>query len=108
MSNIRIKNGTAIEGETLCRSCAFVHMQKGFRESEEMISCKFGYPLRRVLFKVHECTDYREKNTLALEEMWEIAIIVNPSPTLKRAGFRALQDEELEKSELGEMEEVCP
>ena len=41
-TTIKVKKGTLQEGESLCRTCRWVHMQKGFRESEEAINWSFG------------------------------------------------------------------
>ena len=56
-TTVRIKGAMVHEGESLCKTCRWVHMQKGFRESEEGIFCDYG-ELRPVRFKVAECTDY--------------------------------------------------
>ena len=45
------------DNQSLCRSCYWAHAQKGFRESEEVIYCAFGL-MRKVPFKVRDCTDY--------------------------------------------------
>ena len=31
------------DGESLCRTCYFAHAQKGYRESEELVFCAFGW-----------------------------------------------------------------
>ena len=42
---------------TLCRSCANVHMVRGFN-GKELISCTFGGTLRPMKFEVRECTGF--------------------------------------------------
>lgn len=44
MVNIKVLNGTAQDGESLCRSCRYVHRQQGYRDSEEVMYCDWGYP----------------------------------------------------------------
>jgi hypothetical protein len=85
---VRVKGGTLIEGETLCRTCRWVHMQKGFRESEEAIFCDYGV-LRRVRFKVAECTDYLDRTAPTRDEFEKMALLINIEPARKTAGFRA-------------------
>jgi hypothetical protein len=36
-----IKDGTSQEAESLCLTCVHVHMQRGFRESEEEVFCAY-------------------------------------------------------------------
>ena len=83
---LRIKGGTLQEGESLCRTCRWVHMQKGFRESEETIFCDYG-PLRRIHFKVAECTDYIDRTVPTRCEMEKIALLIKVEPARNRAGF---------------------
>ena len=85
---LKIKNGTLVEGESLCRTCRWVHMQKGFRDSEEAIFCDYG-TLRRVRFKVAECTDYVDRTIPSRDEMERMALLINVEPARKRAGFTA-------------------
>lgn len=83
MSKVRVKNGTPTEGESLCLSCVWVHMQRGYRINEELVFCDYG-TLRRVPFKVRECTDYCDKNRPSYEQMEKLAILVEPR---RLAGF---------------------
>lgn len=84
---MKIKNGTLVEGESLCRTCRSAHIQKGFRESEEAIFCNFGR-LRAVPFKVAECTDYENRTVPYRWELEQMALLINVDPTRKRAGFK--------------------
>ena len=45
---------------TLCRSCANVHMVRGF-SGKELISCTFGGTLRPMKFEVRECTGFANR-----------------------------------------------
>jgi hypothetical protein len=83
---LKIKNGTLVEGEPLCRTCRWVHMQKGFRESEEAIFCDYGV-LRRVRFKVAECTEYIDRTVPTRYEMEKMALLIHVEPARKRTGF---------------------
>jgi hypothetical protein len=84
---LKIKNGTLVEGESLCRTCRSAHIQKGFRESEEAIFCTFSR-LRAVPFKVAECTDYESRNVPYRWELEKMALLINVDPARKRAGFK--------------------
>jgi len=73
----KIKWALPPEGETLCRTCRHAHIQRGFRESEEAILCGFGSPLRPVLFKVAECTDFADRCVPERWEMERMALLIN-------------------------------
>jgi hypothetical protein len=75
------------DGESLCKSCMWVHMQRGFRESEEAIFCGHAYPTRAVKFAVRECTDYSSRITPSRKEMEEIALIIPVERLRRPAGF---------------------
>lgn len=77
------------DGESLCRTCYWAHAQKGFRESEETVFCAFG-PLRRVRFRVRDCTDYLNRTLPTRRQMEDIALIIPTEPKRKAAGFGAL------------------
>jgi hypothetical protein len=85
---LKIKNGTLVEGESLCRTCRSAHIQKGFRESEEAIFCNFGR-LRTVPFKVAECKDYENRGVPCRWELEKLALLIDVDPARKRARFNA-------------------
>jgi hypothetical protein len=74
------------DNQSLCRTCYWAHAQKGFRESEEVIFCAFG-PMRKVPFKVRDCTDYMNRTVPTRAQMEKIALIIPTHPARKRTGF---------------------
>jgi hypothetical protein len=74
------------DGESLCRTCYWAHAQKGFRESEEVVFCAFG-PLRKVPFRVRDCTDYLNRVLPTRAQMEKIALIIPTKPAHRKAGF---------------------
>ena len=80
-----IKNGTPVTSDPLCHSCKWVHMQRGFRESEELVFCNYN-DIRVVPFPVRECSDYRNRTHPDWEQMEKLALPIEP-PTNKPAGF---------------------
>lgn len=86
-TTLKIKGARPPEGESLCKSCRFVHMQRGFRESEEAIFCNYD-SLRRVHFKVAECTDFENRMVPPKWKLEEMALLINVEPARKKAGFR--------------------
>ena len=77
------------DGESLCRTCYWAHVQRGYRESEETIFCCFG-PLRRMQFKVRDCTDYLNRTLPTRKQMEEIALIIPTSPKRRIGGFAGI------------------
>jgi hypothetical protein len=104
MQTIIMKKAALRDEESLCRACYWAHIQKGFRESEEMAFCCFS-KFRPVPFKVADCTDFCNKNVPTREQMENIALIIPTKPARKRSGFAGVgfageegtedQDEEL-------------
>ena len=74
------------DGQSLCRTCYWAHAQKGFRESEEAIFCMFG-PMRKVPFRVRDCTDYLSRVLPTRADMERIALIIPTEPARKKVGF---------------------
>ncbi len=87
------------DGESLCRTCYWAHAQKGFRESEEIVFCAFG-PMRKVPFRVRDCTDYLNRVLPTRSDMERIALIIPNEPTRKIVGFNGI-------GFCDEAEEVC-
>lgn len=85
---LRVKNGTLIEGESLCRTCRNAHIQRGFRESEETIFCGWTTPIRPVVFKVADCTDYSNRLVPYRWELEKMALLINVDAKRKPLGFR--------------------
>lgn len=98
-TTIKIQKGTLKEGEPLCRTCRFAHIQRGFRESEEQIFCDYSFAtLRLVPFKVAECTDYIDRTVPTRFEIEKMALQINVRPAQKQIGFdtETDSDEEVE------------
>ena len=85
----KIKGALPPEGETLCRSCRYAHIQRGFRESEESIlCCFFAPPVRAVSFEVAECSDFADRTAPTRWEMERMALTINVPRARKPTGFR--------------------
>ena len=78
------------DGESLCRTCYWAHAQKGFRESEESSFCAFGTELRKVPFKVRDCTDYMNRTLPTRRQMEDIALIIPTEAKRKIGGFAGM------------------
>lgn len=86
MQTIVMKKAALRDEESLCRACYWAHIQKGFRESEELVFCCFSQ-LRKVPFKVADCTDFSSKNVPTREQMEKLALLIPTRPARKKTGF---------------------
>ena len=89
MSTISIQSGTPRVSESLCDSCYWAHIQKGYAESEEVALCAFLRPARLVPFKVRHCTDYSDKRMPSRRDMEDIAWIIRTKDVTRHVGFSA-------------------
>jgi hypothetical protein len=87
MMKIQIKGGTPQHGESLCVTCQWAQIIRGFRESEELIICTSVYPNLGVAFAVRECTRFRSSVVPTPQQMESMALIIPVEPKRKRAGF---------------------
>src|SRR5260370_18790168 len=68
MVTIKVKDGTPQGAETLCTTCRWAHIVKGFRVSEKEIFCRYLTDDRPVRFPVSQCNSYRsEEHTSELQ-----------------------------------------
>lgn len=84
---IKIKNGTAHGGMSLCETCTLAHIEKGHRECEELVFCQATYPEHRVRFRVRECSGYSELKRQTLKQMEDIAWILGTKGYTRKVGF---------------------
>jgi hypothetical protein len=47
--------------KSLCTSCVYSHVVRGYEPCEVLIVCGYAFPPREVPFPVRECTDYKPK-----------------------------------------------
>jgi hypothetical protein len=85
---IFVRNGTAVGRKSLCYTCRRAHIQVGFADSEEEVRC--GYYFREPLvvsFAVRECSNFLDKLTPTLDEMEDIAFVIDLKKGNPLAGF---------------------
>jgi len=87
MVTIKVKGGTPQGGDTLCRTCSYGHLIKGFRATEEEVFCRYFYLERQIYFPVSECTFYEDRRLASKREMEDIAWILRTDMPRRRVGF---------------------
>jgi hypothetical protein len=86
---IKVKGGTAMGSENLCRTCRKATFIKGHAWSKELVYC--GSLSKYVKFPVFECSAYDDKNLVSLGTMKEVAWILVPKKG-QPMGFVSQQD----------------
>jgi hypothetical protein len=95
---VTIRSGKPQVTESLCNSCYWAHIQRGFAESEEIILCAFLRPARLVPFRVSMCSDYNDKRVPSKSDMEDIAWIIRTKDVNRQVGFaRKEMEDEMEK-----------
>ena len=87
MVAINIKGGTPAGGESLCVSCEWGHVVKGFRTSDEATFCRKMYPDQRIPFAVSSWNGYSNKNMPSMGGMEKIAWILVTKGAGRPIGF---------------------
>ena len=100
MTVIRIRTGTPQGSESLCNSCYWAHIQRGFAESEEVVLCAFLRHARLVPFKVSQCTDYNDKRIPSKRDMEDIAWIIRTKDVNRAMGFAQKEESEAEEGDV--------
>ena len=77
------KRGT----DSLCDTCVYVRMIRGYAESERITICDRLFEPMRIPFKVSECSDYSDKRLPAVEDMEEIAWMLVTNKPGRPVGF---------------------
>jgi hypothetical protein len=87
MVTIKVKDGTPEGTQTLCVTCRWAHIVKGFRASEEEISCRYLADDRRVRFAVSKCSSYDDRRIPSKRDMEQIAWILLTKKAGRTIGF---------------------
>jgi hypothetical protein len=105
MVTIKVKDGTPQDAETLCITCRWAHIVKGFRVSEKEIFCRYLTDDRPVRFPVSQCNSYDDRRTPSKRDMEQIAWILLTKKAGRTIGFvTAKQFREIE----GDDAEIIP
>lgn len=92
--NVYVKNGTPVRGPSLCETCVNGHIERGYRENEQLVMCEATYFGHRVQFPVRECSSYTERKRQTLLQLEKIAWIFEAKGNKRVAGFVAPGTEE--------------
>lgn len=82
-----VKNGTPLDGPSLCETCANSLVARGYRETEALVICTAISPSHRVTFRIRECSSYIDRTRQPLYELQKIAWELKPRGSKRQAGF---------------------
>ena len=88
MVRLKVKNGTPVGSEHLCRRCTWGQFITGYRESDLLVICTNATPNFTVPFTVMDCSEFNDRHRPTWEQMTKLALEVAPTRTFARtAGF---------------------
>ena len=87
---IKVQDGTRNDGKAICRTCQHGIVARGAADSNEFIHC--GYIGRRITITVAECSKYVDSTTPSLNDMYNIAWILETSKNQRVIGFVSPQE----------------
>jgi hypothetical protein len=96
---VHVRNGTPVHGPSLCETCTYAHVKRGYRVSEVLAYCVATDPAHRVPFLIRDCSAYHDKTRPSFYEMEKIALTITPRD-LKRTGFVPAVEPETVVSEI--------
>jgi hypothetical protein len=105
MVTIKVKDGTPEGTRSLCLSCRWAQVVKGFQASQEFVRCGNFYRIHWVTIPVRECSAYDDKRLPSHKDMEKIAWVLLTKSAGRSIGFvTSAKFRELE----GEDAEIIP
>ena len=105
MITVRIKDGTPQGSASLCVTCRYVHIVRGFSASEQQVRCQGVWPSQLMHFAVSQCSSYDDSRLPSKRDMERIAWILLTKKAGRSIGFvTSKQFQEIE----GEDAEIIP
>lgn len=87
MVTIKVKGGTPQGSESLCVTCRWAQIVKGFRLSQEEIRCGWLWRSRLVQFPVSQCSSYDDNRLPSKCDMEKIAWVLLTKKAGRTIGF---------------------
>ena len=87
MVSIKIKGGTPQGTESLCTTCRWAHIVKGFSSSQQQFRCGWLWRHPPVPFPVSECSTYDDKRLPSKCDMEKIAWVLLTKKAGRTIGF---------------------
>jgi hypothetical protein len=105
MVTVKVKDGTPQGSASLCVTCRYVHIVRGFSASEQQVRCQGVWPSQLMHFPVSQCSSYDDSRLPSKRDMEKIAWILLTKKAGRSIGFvTSKQFQEIE----GEDAEIIP
>ena len=88
MAKLKLKDGTPVGNEHLCRSCIHGQFTVGYRETDVLVVCTNSSPARQIPFPVYECTEYWDRHRPSWDDMSKLALDFSDGHRKPVQGFR--------------------
>src|SRR5260370_625551 len=75
MVTVKIKDGTPQGSASLCVTCRYVHIVRGFSASEQQARCQGVWPSQLMHFPLSQCSSYDDSRLPGKRDMEKIAWI---------------------------------
>jgi hypothetical protein len=87
MVTIKVKGGTPEGGQSLCTTCRWAHIVKGFGASQQSIRCCWLAYNPPVPFPVNQCSSYEDNRIPSKRDMEKIAWVLMTKKPGRTIGF---------------------
>ena len=87
MLTLKVQNATPPGRDSLCYSCTWAQVVRGFRDCELLVFCERQFPSHKIPFPVRECTNYFDQKTPSKQDMEEIAWEIGTKKIERHTGF---------------------
>jgi hypothetical protein len=87
MVTVKIKDGTPEGGQSLCVTCRWAHIVKGFSASQQIVRCRWIADDPLVQFPVSQCSSYDDRRLPCKRDMEKIAWILLTKTAGRNIGF---------------------
>jgi hypothetical protein len=87
MVTVKIKDGTPEGAQSLCVTCRWAHIVKGFGVSQEITQCRWVADDPLVRFPVSQCNSYDDRRLASKFDMEKIAWILLTKKAGRTIGF---------------------
>jgi hypothetical protein len=87
MVTVKIKDGTPEGAQSLCVTCRWSHIVKGFSASQEITRCRWVADDPLVSFPVNQCNSYDDRRLASKLDMEKIAWILLTKKAGRTIGF---------------------
>lgn len=72
----KVYGGTPVGTASLCDSCVYSRLIRGYSERERIVYCDRLYDPIAIPFRVAECSDYSDKRLPHIDELEKIALTI--------------------------------